>query len=212
MTTPKCFLPYYAPRPLHPNAYGTWTTALVLTQPAPAADILRALDTQAQLSGDVYRPLSGYIGKATDGTDNRSLVVLARDQSEQYGLPSPEMCDEIADDLAATLHWRRQPLALRPGFFRSIMGRKPGYGDVEPYSMQQVHDRIPTASGLGIVDGDLFSVRYGREMYTEPTAVVSGPVGTLAIANQLAYELTQERYVAEITDVATISLEIQREH
>lgn len=183
----------------------TWSARFTVIPLRRFEGIVRRLGCLARGFADAGLPISGAVLGAGEAED-RATIVLGLDPSRNFGTPSRDSCEEIAQKISAALGWRRQSKELPE--MRVIMGRRIGYRGSE-HSMRTVRG-ITVAHGCGrlaLCEADLFSLRYipdtGIRQYREPGVIVEGSVSDLNPLLNAAAELGQMRLVAEITGVAT---------
>jgi len=146
--------------------------------------------------------IGAVLGAGT--AEDRTTVVLGLDPSRNFGTPSVERCEAVADKITETLGWQRQQESLPE--MRVIMGRRIGYEGRE-YTLEEVRGLTVARNcgGLALAEADLFSLRYvdGLREYHEPGVIVEGAASDLDALLHVAADMGQERLVPEITGVET---------
>jgi len=192
------------PYALGVGADHTWSARFSFERPHSLEDVvLRRLGGIVNDLADPEWPVSGAV-LGSGEVEDRTTVILGLDPSRSFGTPDKERCEAIAARIGDTLGWQREEEDLPE--MRIIMGRRIGYEGAE-YTMEEVRG-LTVAKGCGslaLTEADLFSLRYvdGLREYREPGVIIEGTASDLNAMKQVAADMGQERFVAEITDVET---------
>jgi hypothetical protein len=194
---------------LHPYVRGprvdyTWSACFAFERPCSLDIVVGKLGSIVTGFADPEWPISGAVLGSGEAED-RTTLVLGLDPSRSFGTPDKNRCEAIAAKITGTLGWQRQSENLSE--MRIILGRRISY-EGEEYTMEQVRGLtvVHNCGELALTEADLFSLRYVdgdvRE-YHEPGVIVEGSASNLTGALQIAADMSQERLVAEMTNVET---------
>jgi|GEM_PF-2979395 len=196
-------LEHYVTEPPREDAAGTWLARLTLQEATPIRTILTQLNDYVERKKDPDALLTGYIlgdGDLHQGT----TIVFGRDPypvnpddpTDTYRTLSGKEYNHFIEPFAgkyATKGWLPQ---VQAGWFHGIIGRRPGYGNFVPYSVEEAASIVPNLGSVSLLPCHFFSTRYHDPnlRWDEPALVTFGKLKDIRVVDALAQGMKQKRF------------------
>ena len=164
-------------------------------------------ETVNQTATQQQHRYTGLITRESDGSVTSFTHTLY--PRRKYPMPALGECADGMAKLAESLGVPVEANSVQEGFYRAPIGLYVGQQDVyetaPEHSIESVQAKIALRGMRSVVAAaDVFTVRFtkdGVDNYTEPVAVVNGPLSEVGKICMLAVDLGQERFTLEQSPV-----------